>query len=382
MVEWLGMEDSRKAQFRRAVAALFGTIVGAGIFGLPRIVQLSGYAAGLFWMLLLAGAVALTHLLFAEVVLATPGEHRLVGYVRLYLGRAAARIELVASILGLFGASLAYLILVGLFGAQVLPAPPLVLATLLFLAVAWMTWKGVGFMSRIDFWLSFGLAASFLLLIAYAARDVRLENLAAPSGWADVFLPYGVVLFAYGGLSAVTEMKVMVRGRASDLRRATLWGSFLASGLTILFVTAVVGAFGPGVTEEAVAGMIARYGGIVPMLAAVTGILAAITSYVVFASYLKSQFIHDLGWPKWAAVAAAVGAPYLLYALGVRSFGRILELVGAVLIGLEGLFVALIYLKAKRRYPEKILQLPDALVWLLAVIYAAGAVYEIAYKAL
>ena len=58
----------------KASFTLFGTIVGAGIFGLPYVVQKAGYLPGLFWMVVLAGAVMLTHLLYGEIVMATPGE--------------------------------------------------------------------------------------------------------------------------------------------------------------------------------------------------------------------------------------------------------------------------------------------------------------------
>src|SRR5689334_18826733 len=95
--------SSDRARAWKATFVLFGTIVGAGIFGLPALVQKSGWLIGAFWMIALAGVVCLTHLLYAEVIMVTPGKHRLVGYVRLYLGKGFSRVETVSSTLNLYG---------------------------------------------------------------------------------------------------------------------------------------------------------------------------------------------------------------------------------------------------------------------------------------
>src|SRR5260221_415419 len=110
-----------KASVARAAIVMCGTILGAGIFALPQLVAQSGYFVGLFWMILLAGAVAVSHLIFGEVVAATGNDHhRMVDYVGLYLGPWAKAAENVSSLLGLLGGSIAYLILAGLFLQQAL----------------------------------------------------------------------------------------------------------------------------------------------------------------------------------------------------------------------------------------------------------------------
>lgn len=365
----------------RASFVLFGTIVGAGIFGLPYMVQKSGYLPGLFWMAVLAGAVTLTHLLYGEVVMATPGEHRLVGYVKLHLGRWAHRIEVVASVISLFGSCLAYLILGGLFISKIFLALGVPLSDvrgtlLLFLFGLAAAWFGTKFLSGVDFWLTLVEFGSFALLsvIAFTAFD--------PAHLATVqldqaFLPYGIVLFAYGGLTAVSE----VRSIAGDDRRAVrisiVAGTLMAASLTILFVTAVVGALGPATTPEAVGGLNALFGGPLPLLGAIAGFFSVLTSFTVFSEYLKSQFQKDFGWPKLAAVGAATVVPLVLFLLGVRSFGTVLEFLGALLIGLEGIFVAWMYLRLRARTPQGMMRVPVWLVHALMAVYLAGMAYTI-----
>ena len=73
--------------FLFALSVLLGTIVGAGIFGIPYVISKSGMIPGFFYFLILGGAVLLIHLFFGEIILRTKGEHRLVGLAQRYLGR-------------------------------------------------------------------------------------------------------------------------------------------------------------------------------------------------------------------------------------------------------------------------------------------------------
>jgi len=374
------LSDGRKRVIR-ASFVLFGTIVGAGIFGLPYMVQRAGYLPGLFWMVVLAGAVTLTHLLYGEVVMATPGEHRLVGYVKMYLGPWAHRIEVVASVISLFGSNLAYLILGGLFISSIFHALGLPLAqahgtAILFLFGLAAAWFGTKFLSGVDFWLTLVEFGSFALLSAIAFTALDITNLAT-AHTAEAFLPYGIVLFAYGGLTAVSEVRNIVGGDPGGVRKSIVAGTLMAAALTLAFVTSVVGALGPGTTEEAVGGLNAKFGGPLPLIGAIAGFFSILTSYIVFSEYLKSQFQKDFRWPKIAAVVCATVVPLILFLLGVRSFGKVLEFIGALLIGLEGIFVAWMYLRVRARYPDKVLAVPVWLVHVLMGVYAAGMAYTI-----
>ncbi len=379
-----GVDMALTIERRRMIKAsfvLFGTIVGAGIFGLPYMVQRAGYLPGLFWMVILAGAVMLTHLLYGEVVMATPGEHRLVGYVKLYLGPWAHRAETVASVIGLFGSNLAYLILGGLFISSIFQALGVPLAeaqgsAMLFLFGLAAAWFGTKFLSGVDFWLTLVEFGSFVLLAGIALTGLKPEHLATVH-LDEAFLPYGIVLFAYGGLTAISEVKAIVGGSPGAVRKSIVAGTLMAAALTILFTTSVVGALGPDTTQEAVGGLNARFGGSLPLIGAIAGFFSILTSYIVFSEYLKSQFQKDFGWPKIVAVVTATFVPLLLFLMGVRSFGQVIELIGALLIGLEGIFVAWMYLKVRDRYPERVMRVPYWLVHVLMGVYAAGMAYTI-----
>ncbi|MDP3771442.1 MAG: aromatic amino acid transport family protein, partial [bacterium] len=101
--------------YPRAIAMLVGTIIGAGIFGVPYVVARSGVAIGLIHFAVLTVALLLIHLFFGELTLRTNAHHRLVGYAEKYWGAPGKWLAAMSGILGIYGALLAYIILGGSF---------------------------------------------------------------------------------------------------------------------------------------------------------------------------------------------------------------------------------------------------------------------------
>ena len=75
----------KKAIFQ--VSLLAGTIIGAGVFALPFVFNTVGVGAGFFYLVLGAIVFTIIHLMYADVVMRTAGEHRFLGYAGIYLGR-------------------------------------------------------------------------------------------------------------------------------------------------------------------------------------------------------------------------------------------------------------------------------------------------------
>ena len=113
------------------------------------------------------------------------------------------------------------------------------------------------------------------------------------------------MLYAYGGLTAISEVRAIVGGDPKGVRKSIVAGTLLAAGLTILFVTAVIGSLGPETTQEAVGGLNRKFDGSLTLVGAIAGFFSIVTSYIVFSEYLKSQFNKDFRWPKPVAVAVA-----------------------------------------------------------------------------
>ena len=76
----------------RATALLCGTIIGAGVLGIPYVISKVGFIPGFFIILLIGLAMLMLNLLLGEVILRTPGNHQLPGYAERYLGKTGKKL--------------------------------------------------------------------------------------------------------------------------------------------------------------------------------------------------------------------------------------------------------------------------------------------------
>ncbi len=97
------------------IAVISSTIVGVGLFSLPYIASKVGFVIMLGYFLVLGVIVAIIHLIFGELSLATPDFKRLPGFAKLHLGEWAKNITFFSTVFGISGAILAYLIVGGEF---------------------------------------------------------------------------------------------------------------------------------------------------------------------------------------------------------------------------------------------------------------------------
>ena len=70
-----------------AASTLIGTIIGAGIFGIPYVVVKSGFPIGLTHILIIAILTIITMLYLGEIALRTKENCHLAGYAEKYLGK-------------------------------------------------------------------------------------------------------------------------------------------------------------------------------------------------------------------------------------------------------------------------------------------------------
>ena len=102
-------------RFLEGVFVLSGMIIGVGMFAIPFSFAAAGFWLGAAELVVLTCIVVILHLLYGEIVLATPEFHRMPGYVRVYLGRRAETVSWASTIFGITGTLLAYLIAGSLF---------------------------------------------------------------------------------------------------------------------------------------------------------------------------------------------------------------------------------------------------------------------------
>lgn len=374
-------------KFALATATLVGTIIGVGMFGLPYAAAQAGLGLTLLYLLVLAAAVTLIHLVYGEIVLRSGAKHRLVGYAKMYLGSWGKLFGSVVFFVTLYLALLAYLLIGGEFLSVFLhgvwdisPAEgSLLIAAFGFLVV----FKGVKTAGALELVMSAVLTVLILGLSVYSLRFAEPNNWSFLNRTGNSFLPYGVILFALAGGSAIPEIIVFLRnGRGRLLKKVIIMGTIVPAAIYAVFAVAVVGVSGLKTSPEALAGLVSVLGSSVIRYGALIGFLAVITSFFTIGLNIQNSFRLDFGLSKFSSSFLTAAVPLALFFYGQRDFIAILSFTGAVLGGLEGLLLLAIWRRAKKngdREPEYRLKLPPALIFALTLMFLAGVVYQFVY---
>lgn len=371
--------------FTRSTSVLIGTIVGAGIFGLPYAFAKSGFLIGLFYLLVLAGVFFIIKRCYAEVVLRTGDKLEMAGYVERYLGKPGKVLITLSMVLGIYAALTAYTIGVGEFLFSLLN--PLiggsqVFWSLVFWAIAsLLVLKGIGIVSRVEVFMASGLVAVVLFVFCLSAPFVNVDNLETIH-WQNILLPYGVVLFALGGASAIPTMRRILKGRERLLKRSIFLGLLIPVLIYIIFCFSVVGVSGEQTSETALTGFANLTNGKVLLVGGVFGILAMTTSFLALAFVLRELIHCDYKIPLMPAWALTISIPLIVFLLGLRSFITVVGFAGGVLSGLQGIILIVTYYRAKKkgdREPEFSFNLPRALAYLIYVLFIFGIIYQFIY---
>ncbi len=373
----------RDGKFVYATAVLVGTMVGVGIFGIPFAFAKAGFWVGTAWLVGLALIVILFDLVFAELVLSSPGTHQVVGYINIWLGPLGRALMTCALLISMYGALLAYMIVSGEFLHNVLSQ---------FLAVN-PQWYSIGFASMLSLmWfirlrtmavfeiVLVGLYASIIAVIAgIGFPHIQWDHITAwtPEYW---HLPYGVLLFAFAGMSAIPLQRELLSGRERLMRPAIITAVSIVAVLYLIFAFTIVGISGDITSPESFAGLFGTFGMPVIILGSCLGLLTMTTSYILLGTALFETFHRDYRIRPIHAWMLTLVPPLLMFVSGLRNFIDVIGLVGAVAIGFQSVLVLIAYVRSRKnrlRTPEFNIPIPSLLVWCLALIFLAGVVFEL-----
>ncbi len=352
-----------------AALTMVGTIIGAGIFGVPFVFSQAGALIGLAYCAVLGATAVVSHLLYARVAAATPGRHRLVGYSLKHLGHWAADIVSVTNPLGLLGSLLAYLILGGGFLFVIFGGSEIFWALAFFAVMSLALVFPFRRLMAVEAVLTVLLIAVALAVVFFVSPHVRVANL-ADVNLGKWFLPYGVIFFSFGGISAVPDIVEVLKKKMNKVALAVVGGTAVSVVITAVFGLVVAGASGAATTENAMAGLVSVVGDRIVVAGALFGLLAVATSFLTIGENIKEQFKLDLRLSRAAAWAAAVGIPLAAYLFGARDFIGVIGFVGAVFGVVDGIIIALMARRVVKGH-LRVLTIP------LIVIFVVGIVSEI-----
>ena len=374
--------------FIRAVAALVGTTVGAGMFALPYLLSRFGF---LVFSIILVGVGLLStwlNQIYARVVVKTPGDHQLPGYAAIHLGEWGKFLAFFSMVSGIYGALTVYIIQGGEFLSSLVRWNQTFLSLLFWLILSSFLILGLRVASVGEIALSGGIVVLVLFIAGCAFRHFDPSNLvkvtraltdfpvaacptcsATRSGRAthasplfgaghapqlrnflsllNLFAPLGVVLFAFGGTSAIPEVEEIMRAERGKLPRVISFSGDLVLILYILFALAVVGACGSATTPAALSGLGKVSGESVFLWGTALGVIALGSSYLLLGYSLREVYFRDFGISKSLAWLLVLVPPVLIALFSNLGLLSVLSVTGMIGIGLSWLLILLIYLRAK-----------------------------------
>ncbi|MEK7125253.1 MAG: aromatic amino acid transport family protein, partial [Patescibacteria group bacterium] len=354
-----------------------------GIFGIPFVFAKAGFTVGLVFLIFTATITTLFNLMFGEIILRTKARHQLAGYAAIYVGPWAKRVVLWANILGIYGALLAYLIIVGDFLHNVTSNFFFFsrdqYSVAFFVIVAVLIYRGMRTVRWIEFFLTGVFIAIMAATFVVGMPHINLENLSTVNStfW---FLPYGVLLFALAGLTSLPIQRDIMRGQERHLRTSIVVAVGIVATLYLLFALTVVGISGDVTTPDALSGLLEFLGPRMVILGSLFGIFSITTSFLLLGTAMLEILHLDYRIKRVWSWLLAVAPPALLFMAGLRTFIDVIGLVGAVAIGIESAIYVVAYLRARRRgdrVPEYHVHVPAWLLYIIALLFIVGAFYEL-----
>lgn len=367
-----------KSKLFTGIATLTGSVIGAGFLGIPYVVAKSGFFIGLIWMCLIAGIMLVVNLSLGEIILSSKTLHQIPGYASKYLGRKTKIFVFLASIFGFYAALIAYLLGEGesisfIFSGNLNYS---ILAGIVF----WLIAVGIGFggirrFKKIEPWAVIAVFAVTLILGVINFSRINFSNLTS-SNPGFMFAPFGVVLFAFLGVSSLPEMRRILQKNEKLVKKSIIIGSLIPLAVYILFTIIVLGLYGSNVSEIATI----SFGKIVTIL----GMFTMFTAFLALSLALEDTYRFDFNLHFVTSWILSAILPLVLFILikiyNLAGFVKILSLGGAVSGGLLSITILWIHehLHDKKidRKPEFRIRIPLMIKTLFMILFVVGILYE------
>jgi amino acid permease len=375
--------------FILALAVLVGTIIGAGIFGLPYVVSKSGVLPSFFYFIVLGIAALLVQLIFGEIVLRTEGKLRIVGYAQKYFGRPGKILITVSTVIGLVGSLLAYGILAGDFLEIAFSSSGLAninlssfTFTLIFLSgLSFFIFRGLKTIAPAEIFTNIVFFLIIFVIFFIGLPKLNFDNFFLINT-DNLFLPYGVVMFSLIGWMAIPEINDMLKSHDEkrNLKKIIIIAASFCALLYLCFSLVVFGISGKNTSIETLQGLVPFLGTKIIFFGALAAVVTLIDSFLIIGLSLRNTLIYDLKLSKFSASSIVCGLPIILFLAGFQSFIGTIGFMGTILGAVDGIMIVLIYQKAKKDYsrePEYSLRIPGFLIYFLVLVFILGAVAQV-----
>lgn len=330
------------------IALVTSGTIGAGVLGVPYAIAQVGILPGLLLLLFIGLLMMGVNLMVGDIAMKTPGLHQLPGFAEQYLGALGKWAMTAVIYLSFLGALLVYIIGEGETLSAIFGGSPFGWSVGFFLGGSVLIALGLRTIKIVELFLSLGILAVVLLITAKSAPHVDLQ-LWQTADWPKLFVPYGVLVFAYSGAASVPEAWSIMKDRKRFFKKAIVIAGSIVIAVYTIFTLIVVGVTGSGTTEIATIGLGQAVGPTVYLLGNLFAAIAMGTVFLIVGTAMRDSLSWDFHAPRWIATLLVLGVPFLLFLFGLRGFIKTIDLVGGVFLTIEILLILCIWLRVRKR---------------------------------
>lgn len=377
--------SQRQSIIMRSVAVMVAATIGAGIFGVPYVMSKSGIIVGLFWLVIVAGVLMIENLLMGELALRMPDNLRFAGIARNILQPRWARATNFLLLVNFLGALIAYLLLGTQFLSNlistVIPVNQMTVMIIYFIITALIISRPFKEIERVDIFTVVSLLTLIGLLLSLSLSEIHPSFITHIDS-TQIFLPYGVLLFALASAGIIPTLEASLSGYKNDLRKIIIISGLITAIVTGVFGTVVALVSTYSTTPDAISGLSIYAGHYVLFLGSLIGLIAMVGIHGLTGNTVKEILHNDYNISGRWSFLAAVLIPFLIVLSGQLNFIKVLSLIGGVVGGLVGIMIGVMSLRShhmKTRTPEYCLRADRFWAWLVILVFAVGAIYEIYY---
>jgi hypothetical protein len=359
----------------KAYFVIVSTIIGLGIFVLPYSFWQSG-SYFFFWLIFWFFAFLILHLIFGEILFQTKEKHNLPGLAGIYLHPLMKHLVWFFDYFGMLGVFLIYFIALSKFWSLILPLNPLIIKILFALFNLYFIFKDLRIFSQMESILTTGILIVFFLIVFMILPNFNFQNinLALKNNFQPI-LPYGILLFALSGTSALPIVFDLIGENKKSYLKINFLALLTIVLLYFIYTLVVIGFLGGKVSEESLQSL-SPYLPKLFLIFAVLFVTLNIT-FVDMAFYLKRGLIYDYKIsPKIVNLIIFFSILPLAF-FEPLSLIELIGLVSEIFLGFNLLILSLIYLKLKKK---EYFILPNFLVIVLALIFLSGIIYGIFFS--
>lgn len=359
-----------------AAGTLIGLIIGAGVLGIPYVVAKAGFWTGIIVIIFLGLTSMLMNLYLGEITLRTKKIHQLPGYVEKYLGKSGKWLMSISLMITAYGALTSYLIGEGQAWGAIFNVNPVYPMLIFFVLMSIPVFFGLRMITKVEVIINSLVILVILLIGIFALPYIDISNF---SGFevTKLIIPYGVVLFAFGGFAAIPDLRKILENDKKLLKKSIFIGSIIPLILYLIFAASIVGVTGINTTELSTIGLGNLIGGHMLLFGNLFAAFAMSTSFLLLGLALIWMYNLDYKMKKIYAFLLALSVPLIIALSNFASFIQIIGITGTIAGGIESILIILTHRAAQKkseRKPEYSIKNYFIVSIILIIIYILGII--------